>query len=202
MKTVVLGLFSSLVFSTQLVGATIDLTGTWAGSCVPNPEAGTSLQLHFVFNDAFGNTDRTLANMNLFADQECQVLARKVNFVAAYQQGDIFGEGTAFTMTIGTMLDTPLNDEVTELLNTANHCGYSDWVSGVSKVVEQRHCKRGMFAGSGPSLYTIIAVRQNEAGDSYLVWGDRSGENNGTSEDKRPSTLDANRRFTKVKAGL
>lgn len=195
-KYVLSAIVATLFVSGNLWANTVDLTGTWSGDCVATGEMDTTMRLNFSFNDAAGKPGSAITNLNVFADAECKVLVKKTNFVANYTLGEEFGEGTAFDMAVTTALETSLHDEVTKMLNAQKHCGYSDWLTGITKIVNLATCGQQLPFAWNQTLYTIIKVA-DEDGTSKLLFGDRSGDDNGTSADKRPKVIDARRQYTK-----
>lgn len=93
------------------------------------------------------------------------------------------------------MLETSLDDEMTKLLDIASLCGFSDWITGITKIVGMAKCNAELIDAS-QTLYTIIKVT-DEDGTAKLLFGDRGGENDGSSPGKRPKVLDALREYTK-----
>lgn len=194
-KYVLSAIAASLFVSGTLWANSVDLTGTWSGQCAPTGQEGVTMRLNFTFSDAADNKGKSIANMHVYQGADCQTLVKNTNLVGSYSVGDEFGEGRAFDMAINTMLETSLNDEMTKLLNSANHCGYSDWITGITKIVDMAKCNAKLIDAS-QTLYTIIKVT-DEDGTAKLLFGDRSGENNGSTPEKRPEVIDALREYMK-----
>lgn len=208
MKSIFLAVAATL-FSAQMGLAqepsAVELTGTWSGACRATQQEGVTLRVNFSYNDPFGNTDRAITNLIVYQGSNCESIVKVTTMLATYSVGEEFGEGLSYNMFINTMLETSHNDRMTEILNTANHCGHSDWLTGVTKVVNLMKCNTALFADVSPAsigLYSIIARKTDDAGKPYVVFGDRSGEDDGTTEDKRPKVLGTDRKFFKNLAPL
>lgn len=191
-----LAVMASFVASSSLSANTVDLTGTWSGRCAATGQQDSTMRLNFTFSDAADNKGNAITNLHVFQGADCQALVKNTNFVASYSVGEEFGEGIAFDMTVTTALETSYNEEMTQLLNMSGHCGYSDWITGITKIVDIAKCNAKLLFGANQTLYTIIKV-VDDNGTAQLLFGDRSGDNNGSTPDKRPDTIDAQRKYAK-----
>lgn len=203
MKSILLGLAAVSTLTTFAHADDLDLTGTWSTVCTLSTMDNVSTRRSYTFNDPAGNVENVTVTVQIFEGNECEELTHSAFFMTTYTLGAVSGEGHAFDQTIHTVLNTPFTVQMTKNFNVAKYCGYGDWQQGVTRIVDNAVCLEQHFAPiQDSSLYTIIARKKDDAGKEYLALGDQSGENDGSSKDKRPKTLDAKYRLYKVVAPL
>jgi hypothetical protein len=95
-------------------------------------------------------------------------------------------------LTINQYLITPVDSRVVSYLNSQKLCGLSNWALNVANDVTGKDCQ-GHTVNAGDVVYDIYYNQGNS-----LWLGDSSGENDGSTEEKRPNTLDKDNTFTKV----
>lgn len=85
---------------------------------------------------------------------------------------------------------TLLTDEVARALNMSGWCGFSDWKANVPKVVTGLQCDDYAVPALNSTLYTTYDISIGSHGPQ-LHMGDRTDAQNGSSPDKRATTLEA-----------
>lgn len=194
---------AAILVSGWAFGDTPDLTGTWGEACLLVPGADGDLEAYYrinhTFNDPFGATDQNIVTVSLYNSSECQQPFRIKVYVSKYSVGEEFGEGLKFDVATSHILLTSFAKKDVDMMNITSKCGFNDWQVGVTKLVDDKRCHatRSKYLVEAPlaNYYTIIGFNQTEDNKPYLLFGKHNKDDDSSSEQDRPKTLDTSRKF-------
>jgi hypothetical protein len=151
--------------------------GDWATPCTPLPRRHSVL-----VSSTFGQKD-VHTNIELFADQACEILNLTITYAETYRMGDPYGEGMAFDH-VASVVSLEIQDrDALAYYQAHRSCGISDWALGQPRDVSGRFCDPFQMPSAGKLVEDIVSVAREE-----MVFGlfPRTAE----SGSPRPERLD------------
>lgn len=162
--------------------------GRYKSACIPEQGASYVIELALAEDDgAYGAI--------AYLDGTCKTpgILQTMKISAGNDTASSEVEGASnLDITVNQYLITPVDARVVSFLNSQKLCGLNNWALNVANDVTGKNCQ-GQTVNAGDVMYDIYMSQGNS-----LWLGDSSGENDGSSEEKRPNSLDKDNTFTKV----
>jgi hypothetical protein len=160
---------------------TSELEGTWYSGCLAYGNGGTK-----VANVFAGNTNAKTA-FYFINDASCGNGDFRIDTSHTISLGSTADATTgakSIDWTVTTYDATPLTANGATTMNSQSYCGLTNWVVGVTQNTLALNCG-GITVNTGTVDYDIFKITEGT-----LVFGyDNSGVNDGSTAEKRPSTL-------------
>lgn len=160
------------------------IDGTWKTKCI----TGTTPVINTIVADQV-NLTSTLVT---YSDQSCFLMPLSVRRKSGTYQIGAPLTSISNTKEINVTYDgeflTPSTAAVAQLLIDNLFCGITDWKAGVELEITGKNCTGITTQNKGDVRYNIVKIDGTGAG-STLTIGDLTSGQDGSSPEKRPTTL-------------
>lgn len=161
--------------------AAAEIRGLYQSSCQQTPEPGISVRSSINFGQIMARQTQVI-----YSDLECGQGAWAFQAIGPFT---LDSEG-ALNLTTSAFSIIPLDASVAVTFNQIEFCGLSNWKFNTSQDVTGLSCRDFPFPAAGTVSYD--RVQEVEGG---IVFGALSQQFDGSSEAKRPVSLDMNNVF-------
>lgn len=150
-----------------------------------------------VWNATF-NTDGSYSWKFLrYGDKTCETPKTTVEYPGTFSVvGDAEG-GVAFDIVLGAYNFTVHDAEMVEALNKEKYCGFEDWAVDVTKNLGGVQCGESKKPGTGETYYDLYKIVSEEGKADTATFGAATEDKDGSSAEKRPTTLDGDHVYTR-----
>lgn len=164
--------------------------GTWSTGCLA---AGSASQIR-TSSFSSGTYNHSI---NLYSGTTCSIAAAVLS-----EDGSYTVSGSNLDKTLSQLTITLQSASAVTDYNTASMCGFNDWAIGVTKDVTGLSCAGEAIPSAGQVYYDLYDIENmdipelgTQIGD--LKFGYFDAAHDGTTPEKRPTSMDGNYVFRK-----
>lgn len=185
----------SMMLSTAVMANGYPIFGEWQTPCYDKSKEDSprSEIWHATFN-----TDNTYSwKFKRYGDKTCATPKTTVEYPGTFTVvGDKEG-GVGFDIVLTAYNFTVHDAAMVESLNKEKYCGFEDWAVDVTKNLGGVQCGESKKPGTGETYYDLYKIVSEEGKADTVTFGAATEDKDGSSAEKRPTTLDADHVYTR-----
>lgn len=185
----------TFAFTGSVLANGYPIYGSWQTPCYDKSK-DDSLRSE-IWNATF-NTDGTYSwKFKRFGDKTCETPKTTVEYPGTFTVAGESEGGVGFDIVLGAYNFTVHDAEMVEQLNKEKYCGFEDWAVDVTKNLGGVQCGESKKPGTGEIYYDLYKIVSAEGQADTVTFGASTEDKDGSSAEKRPTTLDADHVYTR-----
>lgn len=177
--------------------ANTEIVGDWETNCRLRNDLGYKSTISFVV-DAETKKSTYSWKFLSYLDKDCKTLGKTREYPGTYVLGDVYGDGVALDIVLGAFNYTAHDQADVDKLNESKYCGFTDWEINVKKNIGGLTCDGKKNEGTGEVYFDLVKVDTVD-GVTSSVYGATTDEEDGSTAEKRPKTLDMEAKYILIK---
>lgn len=187
--------FATLALTVAPVAVANSIVGNWVTPCYDKSK-DDSVRSE-IWNTQFKEDGTYSWKFKRYGDKACSAATTTVEYPGTYE---VVGEaegGVALNIVLGAYNYTVHDADMVAKLNEEKYCGFDDWAVDVTKNLGGVQCGESKKPGTGETYYDLYKIVATEGQADTVTFGASTEDKDGSSSEKRPTTLDADHVYSR-----